>query len=136
MRQRVVLDTNVFVAAGFHPDSDSAEIVSRIRARALEMVWNDATRRETLHILQKIPPLDGSTFDDLFDERHRYEGRIVLSEYRHVDDADDRKFAALADAAGAALVTMDDDLLKVRDRGGARIVTPREFLRALKNENS
>ena len=42
----VVLDTNVFVAAGFNPRSASARIVDAVKHGQVRMVWNDATRRE------------------------------------------------------------------------------------------
>ena len=54
---RVVLDTNVIVAAGFQPGGASAWLLDAIRKGALRMIWDDATRRETEHIVHKIPPL-------------------------------------------------------------------------------
>ncbi len=54
----VVLDTNVWVAAGFNPDSSAAQIIQAIRDGDLRLVWNEATRRETRQILTQIPPLD------------------------------------------------------------------------------
>jgi predicted nucleic acid-binding protein len=45
-----------------------------------------------------------------------------------IADPDDRKFAALAAAANAPLVTNDNLVLVQRDRIGIDIVTPRDFL--------
>jgi ATP-binding cassette subfamily B protein/subfamily B ATP-binding cassette protein MsbA len=42
---RVVLDTNVFVAAGFNPGSHSA-LVAAVRDGRLRLVWDDATHTE------------------------------------------------------------------------------------------
>ncbi len=42
----VVLDTNVFVAAGFNPGSHSARIVEAVRNGRLRMVWDNATQAE------------------------------------------------------------------------------------------
>ena len=44
----VVLDTNVFVAAGFNPGSHSARLVEAVRDRRLRMIWDEATREEAL----------------------------------------------------------------------------------------
>jgi predicted nucleic acid-binding protein len=52
--QSVVVDTNVFVAAGFNAASDAARVLASVRAGTLRMVWDDATRRETEYILGKI----------------------------------------------------------------------------------
>jgi PIN domain len=47
----VVLDTNVFVAAGFNPGSHSARLVEAVRDGRLRMVWNDATHAEIEHVM-------------------------------------------------------------------------------------
>lgn len=124
---RVILDTNVFVAAGFNPQSASAGIVDDVRSGRLRMVWNEATRRETRHILQQIPPLSWDRFADLFRDEDRYEGETRPGEFSFVADPDDRKFAALSAATGATLVTSDDHLLEHRERIGTEVVTPREY---------
>jgi uncharacterized protein len=41
---RVVLDTNVFVGAGFNPRSHSALLLDAVRDGRLRMVWDDAIR--------------------------------------------------------------------------------------------
>ena len=45
MKQKVVLDTNVLVAAGFNRSSSSTKILQAIEDGQLEMLWNDGTRR-------------------------------------------------------------------------------------------
>jgi predicted nucleic acid-binding protein len=42
----VVLDTNVFVGAGFNPRSHSALLLDAVRDGRLRMVWDDATHKE------------------------------------------------------------------------------------------
>ncbi|MBW3599915.1 MAG: PIN domain-containing protein [Planctomycetes bacterium] len=123
----IVLDTNVFVGAGFNPASASARIISEIRAGRLRMNWNDATRREIERILRKIPPLSRMEIADLFRDENRYEENTHAEQFTHVPDPDDRKFAALANATGAVLVTSDDHLLSARGQARAPIQTPGEF---------
>ena len=127
---RVVLDTNVFVAAAFNPRSHAAQVIGGVREGHLRLVWNEATCRETRRILERIPPISWEPFADLFREENRYGGRVNPGWFGHVHDPDDRVFGALAYAAGAALVTQDDDLLEGRSNVGIPILTPAEFLRA------
>lgn len=125
----MILDTNVFVAAGFNPRSASARILAQVRAGELRMIWNDETRREIEYVLGKIKPLRGSGLADLFREEDRYSGETSPGEFDYVPDPDDRKFAALASAAGAVLITNDDHLLSSRGRAGFQILTPGECLK-------
>jgi predicted nucleic acid-binding protein len=62
----VVIDTNVFVAAGFNSRSAAARILAAVREGHLELVWNKPTRRETETILRRIPGLDWARVVDLF----------------------------------------------------------------------
>jgi predicted nucleic acid-binding protein len=123
----VILDTNVFVAAGFNRRSASARIVEQVRSGQLRMIWNEETRRETQYILSKIPPVSWSKVAALFRDEDRYDGATSPEEFDYIPDADDRKFAALSEATGVALITNDDHLLSNRDRAGLEILTPREY---------
>jgi uncharacterized protein len=124
----VVVDTNLFVAAGFNPESDSARILEAVRAGTLRLVWDEATRRETEYVVGSIPPLRGTDLSAYFDPAARYDGPTSLDEFDHVPDPSDRKFAALAAAAGAVLVTSDRHLLDGRPHPGVEILTPAEFV--------
>jgi uncharacterized protein len=55
---RLVLDTNVFVAAGFEPKSASARLLEALRQGRCRMIWHRTTRRETERVLRRVPPLD------------------------------------------------------------------------------
>jgi predicted nucleic acid-binding protein len=123
----VVLDTNVFVAAGFNPHSASARIVESVRAGRLRMVWNEETRRETESVVRQIPPLSWGSFAGLFRPEERAPADVPLARFAYIPDPADRKFAALAKSTGAVLVTADDHLLGTRDRAEVQIVTPAEF---------
>jgi predicted nucleic acid-binding protein len=126
---RVVLDTNVFVAAAFNPRSHAAQIVGAVREERLRLVWKEATRRETRRILERIPPISWDPFADLFREENRHRASINPGWFGQVRDPDDRVFAALAYAAGATLITQDGDLLERRSNVDVPILTPAEFLR-------
>src|SRR3981081_2312926 len=55
--RRVVLDTNVFVAAGFNPASHSARLVEAVRDGRLRLVLDDATHPEHEEGIRPIPTL-------------------------------------------------------------------------------
>jgi len=123
---RAVFDTNVFVAAGFNPGSSSAELLRAVREGRIDMVWNEATRRETRSVLIRIPRLSWDICADLF--RPESKGPdATRAEVSFVEDPQDRKFAALALAARATLVSADDHLLTHRSR--LDVARPAEFLR-------
>lgn len=127
----VVLDTNVFVAAGFRTRSQSARLLARIRSGELRLVWDEPTRGETEHVVRKIPPLSWADVADLFHEADRFAGPTDPDAFPFVADPQDRKFAALAAAAGAALVSMDEHLLGVRGLIAGPVLTPAELLSSL-----
>jgi predicted nucleic acid-binding protein len=124
----VVIDTNVFVAAGFNPGSASARILEDVREGRFRLIWNQPTRRETEMILRRIPHLDWRTVADLFRQEGEYTGAVDPAGFTVIADPDDRKFAALSAAANAPLVTSDKLVLAQRGRIGIEIVTPGEFL--------
>lgn len=129
-REEVVLDTNVFVAAGFNPRSHAARIINAVQSGRLRLVWNEATFGETRRILEKIPPLSWAAFSSLFRDEDRYGGPADPAAFGFIADPEDRKFAALAAVTGATLVSQDDHLLAIRDQDGTpRILTPGESAR-------
>jgi predicted nucleic acid-binding protein len=79
--------------------------------------------------MRQIPPLRSHRFADLFREAERYDGETRPELFDYVPDPADRKFAALAEATGATLVTSDNDLLERREQSSAPIMTPAEFTR-------
>jgi predicted nucleic acid-binding protein len=125
---RVVLDTNIFVAAGFNPRSSAARLLGDVQAGRLRMVWNEETRAETAHILRQIPRLAWAGAAPLFREENRFTGATPIEPFAGIADRDDRKFAALAQAAQATLITNDAHLLDRQAAPGLAAMTPREFL--------
>ena len=124
----VVIDTNVFVAAGFNPRSASARILEGVREGRFRLIWNQPTRSETEMILRRIPRLDWQKVADLFRPEGEFTGPVDPADFTVIADPDDRKFAALAAAANMPLVTSDKLVLTQRGKIGIEIVTPRDFL--------
>lgn len=125
----VVLDTNIFVAAGFNPGSHAARILHVVRGGDVRMVWHETTRREIRYVLGRIPPLHGFSVEDLFRRETEYRQLIHPEQYRMVPDPDDRKFIALAHASGAVLISRDEHLLQQRAQTDVPILTASEYWR-------
>ena len=124
---QVVLDTNVFVGAGFNPRSHSALLIEAVRDGRLCIVWDDATHEEIEHVLRRIPRLSWGAVAELFREEAKFDGTTHPDQFDYVLDPADRKFAALADAASVPLVTSDRGLLNARGRAPFPILKPSEF---------
>ena len=124
----IVIDTNVFVAAGFNANSASARILAAIRERRFQLVWNEPTRRETEFVLRRIPHLRWDKFAGLFRPEGEFTCRVDPNDFAFIEDPDDRKFAALAAAAEVPLVTSDNHLLAHRNLIGFDVLTPPAFL--------
>jgi predicted nucleic acid-binding protein len=124
---KIVLDTNTFVAAGFNPKSSSAKILKAVESGKLTLVWNEATRRETQKMITQIPRLSWEPFAGLFRDEDKYTGPIHVDDYQFIEDPDDRKFAALAEATNSILITNDRHLRTHRHRLKTPVMTPSEF---------
>ncbi len=129
---RAILDTNVFVAAGFRAGSASAALLELAAAGTLVQVWSEATRDETREVLTRIPRLSWPAIEPLFGPEGRVDAPHDLAPVIFVADLSDRKFAALALATGTPLVSSDDDLLV--HAGRLPVYTPGAFLRALEGD--
>jgi predicted nucleic acid-binding protein len=124
----IVIDTNVFVAAGFNPRSASARVLAATGDGRFRLIWNTSTRRETELILVRIPRLDWERFIDLFHPEGEFTGPVDLDAFALIADPDHRKFAALSAVVQRPLVTNDNDLLAARNVTGIDALTPRAFL--------
>jgi predicted nucleic acid-binding protein len=123
--RQIVLDTNVFVAAGFNPRSHAARLLAAVRDGALILAWHAETRAETLHVLGRIPPLRKLSVAELFRPDAEYAAPLDRTPYACIPDPADRVFAALAEAAVAALVTNDAHLLDHRHALRVPVLPPR-----------
>jgi len=124
----VVIDTNVFVAAGFNSRSAAARILVAVRAGYFLLVWNKSTRRETETILHRIPGLDWARVEDLFRPEGEFTGPVDPDAFVMIADRDDRKFVALSAAATTPLVTSDNHVLAQQRAVGIEILSPRAFV--------
>ena len=121
---RVVLDTNVLVAAAYNPRSASRRVVEACLAGGLTPVVSGALRREYEFILARAAR--GRPY---LERIHQLLDGVEVVEPAQVprvvpDDPDDDKLVAVALAAGAVLVSNDAHLLALAGHEGLEVVRP------------
>ena len=82
----IVIDTNVFVAAGFNPRSASARVLAAVRDERFHLIWNQSTRREIEMILRRIPRLNWEEVANLFQPEGEFKGPVDPSAFVLVRD--------------------------------------------------
>lgn len=129
MSHRVVLDTNVLVAAAYAPQSASRRIVEACLRGDLVAVASEAIKREYEFILARAV-----RFDEYQDRLEEFLEKLDLVEPSQTprlvaDDPDDDKFLAAAAAGHAGwVVTSDRHLLRLDPHGPIRIVPSGRFV--------
>ena len=126
---RVVLDTNVLIAAAYNPGSASARIVNLCRDGRLSMVVSPDLEREYDLMLHRA--LHGKANREAIDAAIDRAKLCFPAETPRVvtaDPTDDMLLAAAVEGQANALVTNDAEVLKVDSYHGVRILRPREFL--------
>jgi len=129
---RIVLDTNVLVAAAYNPRSAARRIVEACLEGTLTAVASKAVRREYEYILARavrVPDYQehlALLVDGLQIVKPRKTPRVVR------DDPDDDKLLAAAVAGGAEwLVTSDRHLLALDPYRGIRIAPAGQLVKNL-----
>jgi putative PIN family toxin of toxin-antitoxin system len=121
---RVVLDTNVLVAAAYNPGSASRRVVEACLDGELTAVLSPALRHEYEFILARAAR--GRPY--LQRLRRLLDGAEVARPARTPrvvpDDPEDDKLVAAALAAGAAVVTNDAHLLALAGHEGLSVLRP------------
>jgi putative PIN family toxin of toxin-antitoxin system len=136
--ERLVIDSNVWIAALISPTGTARQLVDAILDNDIDILMSEATFDEL------VSRLDRPKFDRY---REPEAWNLFLSELVELAlwqedagtttgisrDADDDKFLALAAMGQAdAIVSGDRDLLELGTHDGIPIVTPAEFLRRLR----
>ena len=125
---RIVVDTNVLVASCYSPGSASGEIVDACRRGEVTLIVTPAVQREYERIIPRAVRKQGP--------RQRLLETLDLAEVVHPEstprvvdeDPEDDKFFAAAVAGGAeALVTNDEQVLRVGIYQGVRVTQPAAY---------
>jgi putative PIN family toxin of toxin-antitoxin system len=128
MELRVVLDTNLFVAAYWNKQSASARIIAACLAGDLQACSTPEIERELWIVIRNIRAREefAATVSNLIGRAERISPWAEVDV--HTDDPEDQKFLVCAASADADyLITSDDHLLRLRTVGRTKIVKPGEF---------
>jgi len=126
---RVVLDTNVLIAAGYAPDSASRRIVDACLSGKLRATLSPAVRREYEQILSKA--LRRAEYRPQLQEFMEEAEEVVPQNTPRAvpdDPEDDKLLAAAVVGRAGALVSNDEHLLQLNPYEGISILTPGQFV--------
>lgn len=133
---RVVLDTNLFVAALFNKRSASHTILSNVKQGTVVFLWTDATRKETERVVDTIIRAAGrgkrkELLDDTF-AAGEYVSSPPRIRYIKDDPTDDKFLACAVKGKADYIISNDEHLRAVGEFQGIPVVTPTQFLKAVK----
>ncbi len=131
--EKVVLDTNIFVSASFNKKSNSHKIFELIKNNKVQFIWNPDTKDETKYILKKIPVIKWDRFKDIFKPEYEFTKKVTDKKFTEIQDHSDRKFANLAYASTAVLITSDQHFLNVRSQLPVKVLTSSEYIKKFYN---
>lgn len=132
---KVVLDTGVIVSALLFPRGQVAWLRDRWTTGSIRPLVSRAAVDELIRVLAYPKfKLSGSEVDTVLAAYLPFTETVDVRPIRDeprlpaCDDPDDREFLCLAlDGEAEALVTGDDDLLRLRDKAPFPILTPAQF---------
>jgi uncharacterized protein len=135
---RLVIDSNVWIAALISPAGTARQFVNTVLDRDIEVVMSESTFAELLSRLNR-PKFDRYRQRESWDS---FLMALVELALWHEDagtatgisrDVDDDKFLALAVTGEAdAIISGDRDLLDLVSHEGIPILTPAQFLQRLR----
>ena len=138
---RVVLDTNVLVAATVIAGGQEARILRAWRAGAFDLVVSPAILEEIGRVLTEArlrrrrwmtDDEVAALLESLAQESILVSGRVLVQVSR--DPADDKFLAAAVEGRADYVVTGDRDLLDLETYRGVRVIRPGSFARQLAAE--
>lgn len=134
---RIVIDTNVLIAALTHPSGSGARVVRAWLEGRLEVVSSGATLREAELVLDSewLKRLSSQRkVKVLLEQMQTRTIRVKGCPVKDIalrDEGDRRLVEAAVDGDATYLVTTDRELLNQRAYADTEFVTPAEFLRVL-----
>lgn len=138
---RIVIDTNVLIAALTKPRGNGARVLRAWRQGRLEVVSSTATLREAELVLNAgwLSRLATQReVEDLLRELRERAVRVQpwpISDMPLKDEGDLRLVETAVAGGAVYLVTADQELLLQRGYAGTAFVTPAEVLRALSSRS-
>lgn len=129
---KVVLDTNIFIAAYWAKRSASARLISACLDGSLQALYSVQVKRETMRMLRQIKVRDTylQRLEDFWQRARRVEG-VSVDPIRSADPEDQKFLEAAAGGDADYLISNDVHLLSIGYIGRAEIVRPGSAARIL-----
>ncbi|MFC2163120.1 putative toxin-antitoxin system toxin component, PIN family [Candidatus Altiarchaeota archaeon] len=134
MKPTIVVDTNLFIAGRWNPESHSSRIIDLVLEDKVNAVYTFEIKDENLFILEKVdPPKD---FLDKIIRFYQHAQKVVPKRTISIcPDPSDNRYLEAADVGKADyIVSSDHHLLDLEFFAGARIVKPGEFISDLEKD--
>jgi len=126
---KVVVDTNLFIAAYFNRRSASAEVVELAGEDKIKLVWSDLLKKEMDLILGnvKASPKFLNKIQNVLEKGIKVSPKEKLKIVK--DDPEDNKLLECAQETEADyILTNDHHLLEIGEFKSTKIIRPKEFL--------
>jgi putative PIN family toxin of toxin-antitoxin system len=139
MRLKVVLDTNLFVAAYWNRHSASAKTIDACLAGEFQAYYTPEVEKELWIVIRTIRVREEyAAVVSNFLARAKPVAPWAEVDVRSEDPADQKFLVCAASADADYLITSDDHLLSLRNVGRTVIIKPGQFWREVvcKQENS
>jgi len=132
---RIVLDANIFVSAILSPNGVPAQVLNTWHEGFFELVISSSIIEEIRRVLNypkltKFHKKSAKEIDLFLDDLEVLtffapeKSSLSISD----DPSDDKYINAALEGGAKFLITGDNDLLKIQEYEGIKIITPREFL--------
>lgn len=128
---KVVIDTNLIIAARWNPGSSSNRIINMVIEGKVSAVYTTAIKNENLHILEKVkPPKD---YLDKILKFYRISRKVDAKRKIDIcpDKADNRFLEAAVAGKASYIISSDRHLLDLKEFEGVRILKPGDFERTI-----
>ncbi len=133
---RIVIDTNLLIAAFFNRESSSAQILRGARENRLKIIWSQPIKKEAEYIFNNIsrslkePQRFNQRFKGLFKPNNKVRNLPNIKVVK--DDPEDNKLIACAIKGKADyLVSSDHHLLDLEGYQGTKILKPSRLVEKL-----
>ena len=124
---RLVIDTNLLVAAAYNPKSASQRILNSIESGEFTMIVSPDIVREYESVLRQAVRMEAGRVR-VWKAIQQHESVTPVEAPRVTEDPSDDKFLAAAVAARAdAIISSDKHLLDVHPHEGIPILRPTQF---------
>lgn len=136
---KIVIDTNLLVAAFFNKKSASFKILKEGTEGKIKILWTESIKREGEKILSNIQhSLSSSSGEGLLDKVFKKENKIEKAprvDFIKEDPTDNKFLACALKGEAQMIVTNDRHLLKIKKFKEIPTLTPIQALKRLKMKN-